>query len=459
MAATNPNRVFWASGSINAPGGGLDPSLGGNPYIDDNESPGCDSDGINCYPLKWKTSAEYYEAAGTSWQLFQDADNFDDNPHAWFKQYQDSKPGDPLYEKSMKGQPLRAFYDRAANGTLPEVSYIIGPTQLSEHPPNSPHDGAWLENNITETILNSPKYNRTVLIISFDETGGWFDHVNPYRSPSGTAGEWLQDPYGTGYTFIGPGLRVPFYIISPWTRHGGVFVEHADHNSQIMFIEKWQAAKGRDVESKEMVAWRRDNMGDLLNAFDFDNPDYSVPELPDAPPPHKNKDGNYDGSSNCQSLYPNNQPPVPYTGDGVINDMASVVEKGFKTVRGKMTEGRFLTFEASGHALSSSSCDKATVSRNSDTHDALDQRWIVHAEELGGTEFTLESVKSKCFLCDDLRMCSDKSKAVVLDMTFTPGKGYNLAVKGGQQVLAVNGRSLSSDGGSGDNWSTFSVNY
>ena len=461
MASTSPNRVTWATGNINVPGGNLDPSLGGNPYIDNNETPGCEAGGINCYPLKWKTAAEYYEDAGTSWQVFQDEDNFDDNPLAWFQQFQNAKQGSNLYEKGMKGQPLQSFYDRAAAGTLPEVSIIVGPMQLAEHPPFSPHDGAWLEHQIAEAVINSPKYKSTALIVSFDETGGWFDHLDPFRSPKGTPGEWMEDPYGTGYTFTGPGLRVPFYIISPWTRNGGVYVEHADHNSQLMFIEQWQAAKGRNVTSKEMAPWRRANMGNLMSAFDFQNPDYSLPGLPNAPAPHKDSSGNYDGSTHCEAEYQNNQPPIPYTGDGVIKDMASVVEKGFKPIRGKLTEGRFLTLETHGFALSHFGCGLPPLLRPASAkHDAEGERWRVHAEELGGTKFTLQSAGSDaCYICANLFMCKDKSRAVVFNVNFTPSRGYTFAVEGQGKALVSNGKNVTLGVGVGVTFDVFSVNY
>lgn len=60
---------------------------------------------------------------------------------------------------------------------------------------------------------------------------------------------------------------------------------NSDHNSQIKFVEKWLAAKGKNVDTPEMVPWRR-TLSYLVNAFDFDNPDYSVTNLPDAPVPH-----------------------------------------------------------------------------------------------------------------------------------------------------------------------------
>lgn len=70
---------------------------------------------------------------------------------------------------------LDAFYDAAAKGTLPQVSYIIGPAELSEHPPFLHQDGAFLQQQIANAVIKSPKYSSTVLMISYDETGGWAD--------------------------------------------------------------------------------------------------------------------------------------------------------------------------------------------------------------------------------------------------------------------------------------------
>lgn len=465
MAATNPNRVTWLSGSVNAPGGPQTPDEGGNPYIDNNITPGCETGGFNCYPLKWKTAGEFYEDAGTSWQVFQNVDNFDDNSYARFEQFQNAAPGSSLYNRGMKGLSLDTFYAQAANGTLPEVSYIVGPTELSEHPPYSPHDGAWLQYQVAQAVLNSPKYNKTALIISYDETGGWFDHVDPYRSPNGTSGEWIEDPYGqVGYTFVGPGFRLPFYIISPWTRNGGVFTAHSDHNSQIMFVEKWQAAKGRNVTTDQMVPWRRSHMSDLTDAFDFDHPDYSIPSLPAPQTPHTDADGNYDGSSYCQSLYSQTQPPVPYTGNGVISDMASQVERGFKPIRGTLTEGRHLVLETNGFALAQKTTRSPSVvlGRATAQHDSLSQRWIAHAVQIGGTDFTLSDDGGKYYICQSERLCTSPSSAVVFTVSYTQGRGYAFKVKGTQKYLSVGGRGASSyaslTGGVGY-WQVYSVSY
>lgn len=60
--------AYWASGSVNVPGGPQTPSQGGT-TIDNNETPGCEKPNISCFPLGWKTIAEFYEEAGVSWQL------------------------------------------------------------------------------------------------------------------------------------------------------------------------------------------------------------------------------------------------------------------------------------------------------------------------------------------------------------------------------------------------------
>lgn len=69
-----------------------------------------------------------------------------------------------------------------------------------------------------------------------------------------------------------PGFRVPFYMISPWTRGNRVFTERADHNSQILFVEQWLATRGySNITTDQMVPWRRAHMSNLVNALDLDH--------------------------------------------------------------------------------------------------------------------------------------------------------------------------------------------
>ncbi|KAJ9133694.1 Phosphoesterase-domain-containing protein [Pleurostoma richardsiae] len=464
IASTNPNRVTWVSGSINVPGSPQNSSEGGYPYIDNNEMPGCDDLGINCYPLSWKTVADIYQDAGVTWQVYQDADNFDDNPFAWFKQFQDASTSTELYERGFAGLSLETFYAQAGNGTLPAISYIIGPSELSEHQPYAPRDGAWLQKKIVDAVTSSPAYNSTVLIISYDETGGYGDHVTPYHSPQGTAGEWIQDPYAdSGYTFAGPGFRLPFYIISPWTRGGAVFTEHADHNSQIMFVEEWQKAKGVDVTTDQMVPWRREHMSNLVSAFDFENPDYSVPELPYAIPPHTSSDGAYNGAAYCEATYPDQRPPVPYEGeDGATTDVSSLSEEGFRSVRGYLTEGRWLTFEQGALALtnsvSSHGCAQLKSSVATQGHESVGQRWVVHAVEIGGSQFRISSAVNNTWLTDRPSLTNLGSRAGVFDLSYVPGSGHAIRTSGGAFLgLDATGAVVVQDKAS--YWDAFSVTY
>ncbi|GME23674.1 phospholipase C [Neofusicoccum parvum] len=349
IASTNPNRVQWISGSINAPGSPQTPDQGGL-TIDNNETPGCEGPNLNCYPLKWKTAPEVYEEAGVSWQVYQDTDNFDDNPLAWFSQFQTASPNSSLGSRGMSYVGLDRFYADAAAGTLPMVSYIIGPAELSERPPYQPKDGAWLQQQVVNAVVNSPKYSSTALIVSYDETGGFGDHVVPYHSPKGTSGEWIKDPYGEfGDVYTGPGFRVPFYIISPWTRGGHVFTEHADHVSQLLFLDRWLTAKHHPAPAvlAHIPPWRLTHTSDLVAAFDFSSPDASAPAIPPATPPTVDPDsGAWNGYAVCEATFGAARPPVPYG-----SQTAPRAEEGFKRVRGALTEGRWLVVERGAWAL------------------------------------------------------------------------------------------------------------
>ncbi|KAH8816010.1 non-hemolytic phospholipase C precursor [Xylogone sp. PMI_703] len=441
MSCTDPNRVTWMSGSVNVPGGKQNASQGG-PVFDNNRTPGCEinaqGEPFNCYPFDWKTVPEFYEDAGVSWQVYQDTDNYVDDPLVFFKLFQNLKADTSLYNHGVAfnaNSSLDAFYADAAAGTLPLVSYIVGPGELSEHQPNRPIDGGWLQKKIVEAIVNGKGYNNTVLMISYDETGGWGDHVVPYHSPEGTPGEWLEDPYGeVGYTYSGPGFRLPFYIISPWTRGGHVFTEHADHNSQIMFVEEWLSELGYNVTTDQMNDWRREHMSNLLNAFDFDHPDYSVPTLPYAPDPLTDSNGNLLGPGPCQAQYPNQNPPIPY-GDQTEED-SLVSENGYKAVRGYLTEGRYLVFEFGGYALTNpgSSATSFTATEATAAHDSINQRWVVHAFTEDGNTFTITSALDGRYIGSHTSLVDHNTGAETYTITFLAGSGYALQKENGKYL-------------------------
>jgi phospholipase C len=255
FGSTNPNRLYLWTGMIDPNG------TGGGPVIDNSE-PG----------FTWTTYPERLQAAGISWKVYQEFDNYDDNALAWFNQYRNAVPGDPLYDRGMTrvSDLVAAFRDDVTNGTLPKVSWLIAPTVKSEHPIFSPAAGMVLTKQLLDALaLNPAVFNSTVFILTYDENDGFFDHVPAPVPPPGTPDEFV------GGLPIGPAVRVPTIIISPWTRGGFVCSQVFDHSSILRFLETWTG-----VVEPNISAWRRKVCGDLTGAFDFANPDYTYPTLP-----------------------------------------------------------------------------------------------------------------------------------------------------------------------------------
>lgn len=118
LSMTNPNLLHLFSGSSGW-------SVGENAPLDNTEPvPG----------FTWETIGETLEKGGVSWRVYQETDNFDDNGFAWFAKFQQSRPGDILFDKGVAVAPdaLAALAADVASGRLPQVSIVIAPTNVSE---------------------------------------------------------------------------------------------------------------------------------------------------------------------------------------------------------------------------------------------------------------------------------------------------------------------------------------
>lgn len=223
----------------------------------------------------------------------------DDSHNPLYKGVANTMPGTPGDADSY----FRQFREDCKNGKLPQVSWVVAPATYSEHPgPSSPVQGAWYIQQVLDALTANPEvWSKTVLFINFDENDGYFDHypspAAPSRNPDGTlagkttlaaadiAYEYNNYPSPPGTTdqpqqgganldygakdgrVFGPGVRVPMYVVSPWSRGGWVNSQALDHTSVIRFLE---ARFG--VKEPNISAFRRAALGDLTSAFNFTNP-------------------------------------------------------------------------------------------------------------------------------------------------------------------------------------------
>jgi phospholipase C len=115
--------------------------------------------------------------------------------------------------------PVNGFFTCARTGQLPNVSFIdphfvdFPPDSNCDEPPSDIVDGQALVQRIVEAVVASPAWNRTLLLIVYDEHGGFYDHVPPPSAPQASS----ELPIKT------LGVRVPAIVISPWVAAGTVF--------------------------------------------------------------------------------------------------------------------------------------------------------------------------------------------------------------------------------------------
>lgn len=273
LTETDPNRVFFFSGS-NGKSANVTELL--NNFIPDEG-------------LEWETLGEVLDKKGVTWKVFQELENFDDNAFAWFRKYREADKDSTLFKNGMsRVKELASAFGKAMDeNKLPQVSIFVAPMVLSEHARNHPAAGEDLTARLLDELRKRPEYfKKSVFILNYDEGGQFFDHhwvpTPPTSKEEGVSSVYVEDEIVTdkfsikGRTPMGMGFRVPLIIVSPWTRGGHVVSEVFDHTSILKFLEiKY------DIKIKVMSAWRRAVAGNLLSAFDFENPDFSFPDLPD----------------------------------------------------------------------------------------------------------------------------------------------------------------------------------
>jgi len=204
-------------------------------YVQTGSQPDCDNDAADCPPV--------HQDARTPgiW-----------NPLPYFDTVKQDKQLQNITS-------VTNFFKDARNGKLPAVSWITPSQPNSEHPPALLSDGQAWTASLINAVMKSPDWDTTAIFLSWDDWGGFYDHVAPPQVD--------QNGYG---------LRVPGLVISPYAKHG--FIDHQvlSHDAYVKLIENIflggqrldPATDGRP-DPRPDVRENMPQLGALLADFDF----------------------------------------------------------------------------------------------------------------------------------------------------------------------------------------------
>jgi phospholipase C len=229
------NHVYWVTAS---PGRGRDKAtpegLGDIPTIFDR---------LEQRGIPWKFYIQKYEPGVTHRSLTEGSPRppqVEWVPLLSIARYID----DPqLYSKITD---LDEYYEDLRTGNLPAVAFVkaIG---SSEHPPGSLQAGQRVTRTMLHALMLSDAWERSAFLITYDDWGGWYDHVPPPQ----------VDEYGLGF-------RVPALLVSPYAKRGYIDSTELEYTSILRFIEENWAL--------EPLTARDANANSLDGAFDFAQP-------------------------------------------------------------------------------------------------------------------------------------------------------------------------------------------
>jgi phospholipase C len=182
--------------------------------------------------------------------------------------------------------PLSQYFTDVQNGSLPQVAYIetgievngASSSGVDEHPKSNIQLGAQFAAKLVKALMNSPSWKDTVMIETFDEGGGLYDHVPPIPVPSPDGIPPIMPTTNQPGDFTLTGFRVPLMVISPFSKKN--FVSHTpmDYTAALKLIEtrfKLPALTKRDL-----------SMPDMTEFFDFttDTGPWATPPTPPTQP-------------------------------------------------------------------------------------------------------------------------------------------------------------------------------
>jgi phospholipase C len=216
-----------------------------------------------------RTIFETLDEAGISWKIYDAQIAF-----AFLYAYVRNERPDAVH-------PIADYYADAAAGTLPQVAFIdpifLGDenTESDEHPPANVQVGQAFVKSVVDALFASPNWPRSALFITYDEHGGFWDHVPPPPACAPDDIPPMLNPGDVVADFDRYGIRVPFVAVSPYAKRRYVSHTPTDQTSVLRFIE---------TRFELPALTRRDaNADPLLDLFDFSRPSFPrPPRLPKA---------------------------------------------------------------------------------------------------------------------------------------------------------------------------------
>jgi phospholipase C len=170
-------------------------------------------------------------------------------------------------------QDLSSFFSAAQAGTLPAVSWILPDPADSEHPPALVSQGQSYVTRLVNAVMQSPDWSSSALFITWDDWGGFYDHVVP------------PDVDQLGY-----GIRVPGLVISPYVKEGYIDHQTLSFDAYLKFIEddflggqRLDPKTDGRPNSRPVVRENVAQLGDLAQDFDFNQQPRAPLVLPVSP--------------------------------------------------------------------------------------------------------------------------------------------------------------------------------
>ena len=205
-------------------------------------------------PFAWDVPTIYnvFQSIGSSWSVYSDTLVTPSLTRTMFP-----KLWDPLLNGHFSR--FTEFVDACASDTLPTYSFIE-PCFLLEpndqHPPHDVQAGEAFLHAIWTAVSTSPGWNKTLLIITYDEHGGCYDHVLP---PGNAASpDAASEPGDAGFGFDRFGVRVPVVLVSPYIAEGTVFRSDTgvpyDHASILATLRDWTGIGAADMLPSKRIA-------------------------------------------------------------------------------------------------------------------------------------------------------------------------------------------------------------